>query len=274
MVFFIVSILDKTTKIKILFCIAAIIIYLQKKIFVEVLFIFLFITFFVLRIVYLPIITNSKGGFNTVEVVVTPIPKNFKAAVIVLCAAMMKKESKSKKDELIYFKRYYENQFKEQFSAEIAASLRNFSLSRIHISRICYQLSYTISYEERIHLLHFLYGFAFSDQYISDAELRITRLMGRFLGISQSDLDSIYAFYFIKKEKEGGVTLSVEKYFSILGVAHDATHDEIRKAYRLLAVKHHPDKVAHLGEEIQNTAKEKFQVIVDAYKKIKKARGF
>ena len=60
----------------------------------------------------------------------------------------------------------------------------------------------------------------------------------------------------------------------VLGVESTATDDEVKKAYRQMAIKFHPDKVAQMGEEFQKGAKEKFQKIQDAYEAIKKNRGF
>ncbi|HPK05858.1 MAG TPA: DnaJ domain-containing protein, partial [Bacteroidales bacterium] len=40
-----------------------------------------------------------------------------------------------------------------------------------------------------------------------------------------------------------------------------------------MALKYHPDKVSHLGEDIQKAAKEKFQELNAAYSEIKKQRG-
>jgi DnaJ like chaperone protein len=40
-----------------------------------------------------------------------------------------------------------------------------------------------------------------------------------------------------------------------------------------MAIKYHPDKVAHLGDDIQSAAKEKFQQLSAAYEEIKKQRG-
>jgi DnaJ like chaperone protein len=63
-------------------------------------------------------------------------------------------------------------------------------------------------------------------------------------------------------------------YYEVLGINRDASDDEIKKAYRQMAVKFHPDKVAQMGEEYQKGAKEKFQQIQDSYDAIKKQRGF
>ncbi|MND04441.1 Chaperone protein DnaJ [compost metagenome] len=62
--------------------------------------------------------------------------------------------------------------------------------------------------------------------------------------------------------------------YKVLGLESNATDDEIKKAYRQMAIKFHPDKVAQMGEEFQKGAKEKFQKIQDAYEAIKKSRGF
>jgi DnaJ like chaperone protein len=55
----------------------------------------------------------------------------------------------------------------------------------------------------------------------------------------------------------------------ILGVPSSATQKEIRKAYRNLANQYHPDKVAHLGEEFQVLAEQRFKEIQEAYDKLK-----
>ena len=59
----------------------------------------------------------------------------------------------------------------------------------------------------------------------------------------------------------------------MLGVRPDATDDEVRAAYRKLALKHHPDRVATLGEDIRRAAEKKLQEINDAKERIYKARG-
>jgi len=201
-------------------------------------------------------------------------PVDFRSAVVVLGATMMKMKSRSKKDEFMFFRKYYEQHFHMKLTPDIIRLFRHLTVEKIPVSKICFRLSKIISYEERLHLLHFLYGFACSDNFVSDGENRLIRLMGRFMQILPEDLDSVHAFYFSeKKHSHPKNQFSLESYYRILGVSPAASHDEIQKAYRKLAMKHHPDRVSHLGPEVQQAAKEKFQIIVDAYKRILKGRN-
>ncbi len=57
--------------------------------------------------------------------------------------------------------------------------------------------------------------------------------------------------------------------YNVLGVSPGASRQEIHEAYRKLAQQYHPDKVSHLGPEIQETAKRKFIEIQQAYEQLK-----
>lgn len=63
--------------------------------------------------------------------------------------------------------------------------------------------------------------------------------------------------------------------YQVLGLHRDASNDEIKKAYRKLVTKYHPDKVTGQGlpEEFKQTAEEKFREIQNAYEEIRKERG-
>ena len=61
--------------------------------------------------------------------------------------------------------------------------------------------------------------------------------------------------------------------FDVLEITTNATDDEVKKAYREMAKKHHPDKMAHLGDDVKHAATMKFQEISAAYEAIKKQRS-
>jgi len=85
------------------------------------------------------------------------------------------------------------------------------------------------------------------------------------MGISKADFMSIKAMFLVQND---------DSVYQILEIPKSATDDEVKKAYRRMAVKYHPDKVSHLGPEHQDAAKEKFQKLTQAYERIKKERGF
>ena len=66
---------------------------------------------------------------------------------------------------------------------------------------------------------------------------------------------------------------SLDDAYRVLGISPTATNDEVKAAYRKMALKHHPDKVAALGEDVRKAAEKKFQEINDAKERIFKARG-
>ena len=56
--------------------------------------------------------------------------------------------------------------------------------------------------------------------------------------------------------------------YKVLGVDPSATNDEVKAAYRKMALKHHPDRVAALGEDVRKSAERKFQEINDAKERV------
>jgi len=115
----------------------------------------------------------------------------------------------------------------------------------------------------RLQLLHYLFGISMADGHVHPSETDVIKLIASYLGINQKDFESIKAM-FIKDTKSA---------YSILEITPDATDEEVKKAYRKMALKYHPDKVSHIGEDIQKAAKEKFQQLNAAYEAIKKERG-
>ena len=117
--------------------------------------------------------------------------------------------------------------------------------------------------EVRIQLVHYLFGLAKADGHVADAELRVIRHIASLLQVPASDFESVKSMFYRDANAD----------YHILGIKPTATDEEVKKAYRQMAIRYHPDKVAQLGEEYMKGAKEKFQKVQDAYENIKKQRG-
>ena len=60
--------------------------------------------------------------------------------------------------------------------------------------------------------------------------------------------------------------------YKILELDPSCNNDELKKGYRKMANKYHPDKVSHLGDDLQRIAEDKFKAVNNAYQTIKKER--
>jgi DnaJ like chaperone protein len=120
-----------------------------------------------------------------------------------------------------------------------------------------------MNYSARLQLLHFLWGISRADNIISSEEQKLIDFIAASIGITERDMASIKAM-FIKDTGYG---------YKILEIEPVATDEEVKKAYRRMAMKYHPDKVTHLGEDFQKAAQEKFRTVNEAYETIKKERN-
>ena len=120
-----------------------------------------------------------------------------------------------------------------------------------------------MGYEERLQLLSFLAKIAQSDGNVCQAEIEALKEVASAMGLSAQEVESMLNL--------GGNTL--EQAYKVLEIEPTATDDEVKAAYRKLALKHHPDRVATLGEDVKKAAEEKFQQINNAKEMIYKARG-
>ena len=125
------------------------------------------------------------------------------------------------------------------------------------------QIRQNMGYEERLQLLSFLAKIAQSDGSVCQAEIEALKEVATAMGLSAKEVESMLNL--------GGHTL--EQAYKVLEIEPTATDDEVKAAYRKLALKHHPDRVATLGEDVKKAAEEKFQQINNAKEMIYKARG-
>jgi DnaJ like chaperone protein len=140
--------------------------------------------------------------------------------------------------------------------------LRDLLKQQIPVQDVCRQIRQNLDYSSRLQLLHFLFGIANADEQVHASELRTIELLAGYMGISSKDIESI-KFMFVPQ---------TDSAYKILEIDSRATDEEVKKAYRRMANKFHPDKVSHLGEDFQKAANEKFQKVNKAYETIKRER--
>jgi len=189
---------------------------------------------------------------------------DFVVSLLVIMAALMKADRKVMKSELGYVKNYLTRAFGEEETKEMLVILRDLLKKDIPLKEVTYQIRTRMDYPSRLQLMHLLFGIAMSDGHVAESEVIMLEIVGHDLGMHHPDMESLKNMFMA----------SADKSYKILGIERSATNDEIKKAYRQLALKNHPDKVAYLGEEIKIKAQEKFLKIQEAFDMIKKERGF
>jgi DnaJ like chaperone protein len=189
---------------------------------------------------------------------------SFLASLLVLVAEVMRADGKVVKSELDYVKQYFVANFGEAAAREALALLRDILKQNVPLKDVSYQIRDNMDYPSRLQLIHFLFGIANSDRIIHPNELTVITNIANWLGISDADFESIKSMFFD----------NLDSYYKVLEVDRNTSVEEIKKAYRNMALKYHPDKVGYLGEDIRKAAEEKFQKVNQAYEKIKKDKGF
>ena len=185
--------------------------------------------------------------------------------LMALSAAVMKADGKVLKAELDYVKQFFSQQFGNQFNTRHLQVLKQFLDSNIiPINEICNDIRNRMPAEVRAQLVHYLFGIAKADGNVAESELKSIENIANLLGVSQQEFISLKNMFY----------RDVNSDYKILGVTASASNEEVKKAYRKMAITHHPDKVASMGEEYQKGAKEKFLKIQEAYENIKKNRRF
>lgn len=185
-------------------------------------------------------------------------------SLVVLTAAVMKADGQATQHELGHVRRFFAQQFGPQHSAELLRLLRDVLKRDIPLRQVCDQMRGHLSHPERLQVMHYLIGLAHADGRVDGAERDVLGRIASYLGISEKDLASLDAMF-------KGPAPSVA--YQVLEVDPKASDDEVKKAYRRAVMKHHPDKVAHLGEEFQKAAAEKFKKVQEAWDRVQRERG-
>jgi len=189
---------------------------------------------------------------------------DFAISLLVLSAAVMKADGKVLKSELDYVKRFLTNQFGDEHAQDLLHNLREILKQDIPVQEVCFQIRNSMDYSSKLQLMHYLWGITQADGVIDRNEQNLMEQIAANLGIAPADAESIKAMF----------VHSTDEAYKILEISPDASETEIKKAFRKMAVKFHPDKVSHLGEDYKKAAEEKILKVNEAYEKIKAERGF
>ncbi|OYT16936.1 MAG: molecular chaperone DnaJ [Bacteroidetes bacterium 4572_77] len=188
---------------------------------------------------------------------------DFSMSLLVLSAAVMKADGVVKKAELDYVKQFFQTNFGSEKTSQLMLVLRELLKKEINHQEVSLQISRNMDYSSRLQLIHFLFGIALSDGQLHETEVNMISNISGYLRLSTADYNSVKAM-FVK---------DVDNAYKIMEISADASDEEVKKAYKKMAIKYHPDKVAHLGQDVQKAAKDKFQQLNTAYEEIKKQRG-
>lgn len=184
-------------------------------------------------------------------------------SLLVLITAVMKADGKVMRSELDYVKLFLRQNFGEEASTEAVRILKDLLNQTIPVTDVCRQIRINMHHSARLQMVHFLFGLAQADKMVSQEELKLIEHISREIGISEADIASIKAMFI----QDTGYA------YRILEIEPEASDEEVKKAYRRMAMKYHPDKLANMGEDIQQAAQEKFRKVNEAYQSIKKERN-
>ncbi|WP_228237868.1 TerB family tellurite resistance protein [Allomuricauda sp. M10] len=210
--------------------------------------------------------SNDSGGRTVFQNAnnQTVSPADFELNLLSLCSIIIKADGSVNQSELDYVRQYFLSTYgKEKANAIFRTFNEVIKKREISAERICAYMVQRTRYEVRLQLLHFLFGIAQADGQLSPSEVqKLTEIAG-YLRVGAHDFESIMAM-FVK---------SADNAYKILEIERTATDDEVKKAYRNMAKKYHPDRVVTENEAIRKGAEEKFKEVQKAYETIQKERG-
>lgn len=215
-----------------------------------------------------------------------------------LTAVVVKADQRMLKSELDFVKQYLVKNFGTGEAQRAILKLRDYLEEDIDYQEVCQNIRHNASIQERLLIIQYLLGLAQADGNIDSNEMLVIQQIAQSLGISNNEFEALKAMFlgYAYRSGFGGYGFgntgygynssssgsssssydyspSLDDDYKMLEITADASDDEVKKAYRKAAMKHHPDKVSHLGEDVRKAAEEKFAKVNEAYNRIKKSRG-
>ena len=230
--------------------------------------------------------SNGYGGTNTYD---EGNRNSFLFSMLVLSSYIIRADGKIMHSEMEFVRDFLRRNFGEVAVSEgETILLRLFeeqkrqgdAVFKENIRQACAEMRMHMDYSTRLQLLSFLAMIAKADGTVSSEEVQAVREIGSYLQIDAVDVESILSMGYSsgrgsERARDRGSERANElsQAYKVLGISPSASNDEVKKAYRQMALKHHPDRVATLGDDVKQAAEKKFQEINNAKEVIFKARG-
>ena len=207
----------------------------------------------------------NRGGYQrtTGPYTATQQRNSFMVSLLVLSSAVIRADGKTLQSELDYVRNFVRSNFGEAATYQAMSILSDLNTKQVNIYEVGAQIASYMNYSQRLQLFDYLARLAAADGDFSASEKSVLEAIASAIRINASDAASVIAMFY--KDTTSA--------YEVLEISPSATDDEVKSAYRRMAMKNHPDKVSTLGPEVQKAAQEKFQKIQEAYETIKKQRG-
>ena len=188
---------------------------------------------------------------------------DFEISLLILASVVIKADGKVDERELNFVRSQFVGMYGKDRANKAFQLFKGMMKKQVSSRQVCIQIRQHMPHSSRLQLIHFLFGIAKADEYVSDIEVDEIRKIAGYLYVNQYDFESIKAMFY----------KSSDSAYKILEVETSVTDSELKTAYRKMVKKYHPDKLIGLGDEHLKGAKEKFQSIQEAYEVIKNERG-
>ncbi len=189
---------------------------------------------------------------------------DFEVSLLVLASIVIKADGKQDQRELDYVREQFSSMYGKERANHAFKLFKGISKQKISKRQVCLQIKQMMDHPSRLQLMHFLFGIAKADGIVTKDEEREIQIMAGYLGINARDYESIKAMFYNSSDNA----------YTVLEVEKGASVDKIKRAYRKMAKKYHPDRVIHLGKEHQKGAEEKFRQVQEAYEHLQKELRF
>ena len=187
---------------------------------------------------------------------------SFFMSLLVLSSAVIRADGKTTQAEIDTVRSFVRDNFGEEAAQQAVEILNRLGTQEINVYSVGDQIASNMNYSQRLQLFHYLVRIATADGDFAASEKSVLEAIGSVIRLTSTDVASVIAMFY--KDNDAAYT--------VLEISPSATNDEVKKAYRRMAMKYHPDKVANMSEEVQQNAARQFREIKEAYEQIMERR--